>query len=127
MVDIDEEFVNLCKVYLPEWSDCSDIIGSSGGSCFDDERAKVYFEDAFKYFIDKYGDNSTWSEEDEEELFDVIIMDACDPTDEFVDKLYKSSLCVLTKSLIHLLCCLKILIFLCFRDRSGLSGHFIMH
>mmetsp|Transcript_21615 Transcript_21615/g.45472 ORF Transcript_21615/g.45472 Transcript_21615/m.45472 type:complete len:739 (-) Transcript_21615:48-2264(-) len=94
MVDIDEEFVNLCKVYLPEWSDCSDLVGSSGGSCFDDKRAKVHFEDAFKYFIDRYGGNSTWSEQDDEELFDVIIMDACDPTDEFVDKLYKSSLFV---------------------------------
>ncbi len=92
MVDIDEEFINLCRVHIPEWSDCSDLVGSSGGSCFDDERARVYFQDAFKYFIDRFGDENTRDGKPEEkELFDVIIMDACDPMNEFVENLFKNS------------------------------------
>jgi len=92
MVDIDEEFINLCRAHIPEWSDCSDLIGSSGGSCFDDERARVYFQDAFKYFIDRFGDESERNGKPEkEELFDVIIMDACDPMNEFVENLFKNS------------------------------------
>ena len=91
MIDIDGEFVNLCREYLPEWSDCSDLVESAVDSCFDDERASVYFEDAFSWFIDRFGDHDRDSAK-KEELFDVVIMDALDPNDEFVEKLYKNSL-----------------------------------
>ena len=95
MVDIDGRLVELCREYLPEWSDCSDLIRSDADSCFDDSRAIVEFKDAFGWFIDSYG-----GEEMKEEKFDVIIMDALDPDDfiaivgslyndnQFVDSLF---------------------------------------
>ena len=85
MVEIDEEEVDICEEYLPEWSDCSDF--SEEESCFDDERATVIFADAFGWFIDRYS-----NEETGEEKFDAIVMDALDP-DKFVSivgSLYKS-------------------------------------
>ncbi len=88
MVEIDEELVDLCRDHLPEWSDCTDIAGSDGDSCFDDSRASAAFEDAFKWFMDSFG-----KDEIEEEKFDIIIMDALDP-DQFVDivgNLYKNN------------------------------------
>jgi len=90
MVEIDEMMVNVSREYLPEWSDCSNLLGSAD-SCFDDPRASVYYEDAIQWFIDRYGGNSTVAEE---ELIDVIIMDALDPTSfvEFSDLLYDSEL-----------------------------------
>lgn len=74
MVDIDEIMVNVSRQYLPEWSDCSDLLLDAVAveSCFDDSRATVYFEDAIQWFIDRYGSSS----EKKDELFDVIIMDA---------------------------------------------------
>ena len=88
MCEIDEELVDLCREYLPEWSDCSDIDGSDADSCFDDSRANVVFEDAFKYFIDSFGE-----EGNKQDKFDVIYMDALDP-DRFVvivGNLYKDN------------------------------------
>ena len=99
MIEIDEELTCLSREYLPEWSDCSDILviheRSSGDgeemsslvSCFDDPRATVHFEDAFGYFMENFGDededDEDYDEDDEkgEELFDAIIMDALDPDD----------------------------------------------
>ncbi len=91
MVDIDGEFVQLCRKYLPEWSDCSDLVGSTSRSCFDDDRASVYFEDAFQWFIDRFAEVKRYDVSEDEDPFDVIIMDACDPTNEFVTKLYVDS------------------------------------
>mmetsp|Transcript_23708 Transcript_23708/g.49677 ORF Transcript_23708/g.49677 Transcript_23708/m.49677 type:complete len:649 (+) Transcript_23708:119-2065(+) len=90
MIDIDGEFVQLCRKYLPEWSDCSDLVGSTAPSCFDDDRARVYFEDAFQWFIDRFAAGKRHADP-EEDFFDVIIMDACDPTNDFVTKLYVDS------------------------------------
>jgi len=88
MVEIDEELVEMCDEFMPEWSDCSDIAGSDADSCFDDSRAAVEFEDAFKWFIDRFEDH-----ESTEEKFDVIIMDALDPDElvEIVGSLYKNN------------------------------------
>jgi len=72
MVEIDEIMVNVSRQFLPEWSDCSNIQGSTG-SCFDDPRAQVYYEDAIAWFITRFGKNA---KVDPAERFDVIIMDA---------------------------------------------------
>ena len=74
ILEIDEELVQLCAEYMPEWSDCSDIEGSDATSCFDDSRARLTFVDAFKWMIDNFNDNAAG--EGKEEKFDVIIMDA---------------------------------------------------
>lgn len=70
MIEIDEEMVKLSKEYLPFWSDCSHLVGSTN-NCFDDSRVDVFFEDAFQWFIDRFNDNGL-----SDERFDVIIMDA---------------------------------------------------
>lgn len=116
MIEIDGKLTNVSRTFLPEWSDCSDILvvgseseeeatSTSTLSCFDDPRATVYFEDAFGFFMDEFGgeindddgiggtkNGGTTADDDDdgEELFDVIIMDALDPDDfgDFVDKLY---------------------------------------
>ena len=71
MIDIDEAIVEASKLYLPDWNDCSNLVGSSR-YCMDDPRATIFNEDAFKWFIDRFGDNPT----EKEPLFDVIILDA---------------------------------------------------
>jgi len=76
MVEIDGELVDMCREYLPEYSDCSDIEGSDADSCFDDSRAEVTFEDAFAWFMDNFVEADSVKKED---TFDVIIMDALDP------------------------------------------------
>jgi len=78
MVEIDGELVEMCREHLPEWSDCTDLVGSED-SCFDDSRASVIFEDAFAWFIDNFGNG-----ENNREKLDLIIMDALDP-DKFVE------------------------------------------
>jgi S-adenosylmethionine decarboxylase proenzyme len=72
MVEIDVEMVAASKKHLPQWNNCSDLTGSVG-SCFDDPRAEVYFEDAVGWFINRYSDNDKIDAMDK---FDVIIMDA---------------------------------------------------
>lgn len=57
MIDIDREFVNLCKKYLRKWHQGS----------FRDSRVKLIYGDAFKY-LKKIKDR-----------FDVIITDISDP------------------------------------------------
>lgn len=75
ILEIDEELVQICAEYMPEWSDCSDIEGIDAKSCFEDSRARVLYVDAFKWFIDTFGK----AEQGTEKEFDVIIMDALDP------------------------------------------------
>jgi spermidine synthase len=68
MVDIDEEFVNVCKMYLPTFHEDS----------FNDERAEVLYED-----INKYIDET-------KEKFDVVIGDLVDLSYDEENKIYKS-------------------------------------
>ena len=108
MIEIDEGLTNISREYIPEWSDCWDILDDEGrsssdtvttksDSCFDNPRATVHFQDAFAYFLDEFGEEDSdddakeyTEDEEDEELFDSIIMDALDPDDFgiFVDKLY---------------------------------------
>jgi spermidine synthase len=60
MVDIDEEFVNLCKKYLKDWHQGS----------FDDKRLELIFADA-KEYIRKM-----------KSFFDVVIADISDPLEK---------------------------------------------
>ncbi|EEG77029.1 polyamine aminopropyltransferase [Dethiobacter alkaliphilus] len=60
MVDIDQEVVELCKEYLPEWSQ----------GAFKNPKVEVRFMDARKYL------------EDTAETFDVIYMDLPEPLDD---------------------------------------------
>jgi spermidine synthase len=73
MIEIDELMVNASKRYLPEWNNCSSLEGSTADNCFDDERTRLFFEDAFQWFKDRFGERIP---ENTNELFDVIIMDA---------------------------------------------------
>jgi S-adenosylmethionine decarboxylase proenzyme len=72
MIEIDGAMVKASRQYLPEWSDCSDLVISTD-SCFDDARADVYFEDASGWFLSRFADQDKINEADK---FDVIIMDA---------------------------------------------------
>ena len=77
MVDIDEQLVKLCEVYMPEWQ----------RGAFYDERAEIIYADARSYV------------ENTEETFDVIISDLTEPieggpsvmlfTEEFYRKVYE--------------------------------------
>lgn len=69
MIEIDETMVNVSREFLPEWSDCSDLVGSSDW-CRDDPRARMYYEDAYAWFINRYAQDL------DKESLDVIIMDA---------------------------------------------------
>mmetsp|Transcript_937 Transcript_937/g.1444 ORF Transcript_937/g.1444 Transcript_937/m.1444 type:complete len:866 (+) Transcript_937:187-2784(+) len=88
MIEIDEEMVITSREYLPEWSDCSDLIGSAKW-CGDDERADIFYEDALAWFIDRFSEGGKYASEDHPK-FDVIIMDALDPQDDisFAELLY---------------------------------------
>lgn len=70
MIEIDKVVVSVSKKYIPEWSDCSDLEGSTAW-CVDDPRANVFYEDASAWFMDRYLRN-----ERPEKAFDAIIMDA---------------------------------------------------
>jgi len=69
------------RQHLPDWNDCSDIVGSTR-SCFDDPRADFRYEDALAWFVDRFSDNmrdpasGLFDPDIEKEKFDVIIMDA---------------------------------------------------
>ena len=91
MIEVDKIMVESSKKYLPSWSDCSDIIGSTP-SCFNDERLQILYENAFAWFINngKGGIEKKIEEEnsscvdkiietEEKEIFDVIVMEALDP------------------------------------------------
>ncbi|KAL7562643.1 hypothetical protein ACA910_015384 [Epithemia clementina (nom. ined.)] len=110
MVEIDDQFVELVSEYLPEWNDCGDLdeeeddndedyenedlhYGREYVSCFDNPRAEIHFENAVTWFIDRYANKEAIKEEDK---FDVIIMDALDPSSsvEFSDILYSDEVFV---------------------------------
>ena len=77
ILELDEGLVGICSIHMPEWSDCSDLEGSDDASCFGDSRAKMLYVDAFRWFVDTFGNGGGG---DGEEKFDVIIMDALDPS-----------------------------------------------
>lgn len=60
MVDIDGEFVDLCKVHLPEWH----------RGAFEDPRTEVLIDDARKFVFET------------DETFDVVISDLTEPLEE---------------------------------------------
>ena len=72
MIEIDEDFVDICREHLPEWSSCQDIEGSRVASCFDDPRTTMQYEDAVAWFITRYSDENVSAASH----FDVIIMDS---------------------------------------------------
>ena len=75
MIEIDEEMVSFSRKYLPDWSDCSDLIGSTDW-CGDDKRADLIYEDGAAWFNNRFSDEKIDSDEYKEEPFDVLIMDA---------------------------------------------------
>ena len=79
MIEIDEDVVELSREYLKEWSDCSDLVGSSN-TCFEDPRAEVRYEDAMQYFISAFPSNEAVG--GSVDKFDVIVMDSLDPNVE---------------------------------------------
>ncbi len=60
MVDLDEEVVNASRRYLKEWHQ----------GCFDDQRVRVYHEDARRFIAER------------EEVFDAVILDLPEPAEE---------------------------------------------
>ncbi len=60
MVDIDGELVDVCKKYMPEWSQ----------GAFEDERSEIIIGDARKYVFET------------DEKFDVVISDLTEPVEE---------------------------------------------
>lgn len=72
MIEIDEKMVKVCREFLPEWSDCSNLVGSAP-SCFDDPRAEVIYTDAIAWFIENFRDADKI---DDTQRYDVIIVDA---------------------------------------------------
>jgi S-adenosylmethionine/arginine decarboxylase-like enzyme len=73
MIDIDSMIVEISKEFLPGWNNCSNLVGRAD-SCFEDVKARVYLEDAFKWFKDRFLEGGEL--EGTEDPFDVIIMDA---------------------------------------------------
>lgn len=90
MIEIDEKMVQVSKEYIPDWNTCSDITGSAQW-CGDDIRADMRYEDGLAWFHNRFSNNrKTYSEEYNEDPFDIVIMDALDPHDDisFADNLY---------------------------------------
>ena len=71
-VKMIEMMVQVSREFLPDWNNCSDLVGSTEW-CGDDERAEMHYGDAFGWFNDRF---ATGVEEKTEEKFDVLIMDA---------------------------------------------------
>lgn len=70
MIEIDEEMVNVSREHIPEWSDCSDLVGSASW-CIKDPRATEFYEDALQWFMDRYADDAPPNKP-----LDIIILDA---------------------------------------------------
>jgi spermidine synthase len=71
MIAIDKKDANVSRERLPEWGDCSDLMGSAS-LCVHDPRATIYYEDPFAWFMNRYGDGG----KSNTETMDAIIMDA---------------------------------------------------
>ena len=70
LIEIDEKIVNVSKVHMPEWSDCSDLTGSASW-CIEDPRTRLYHEDALTWFVERYS-----SVEKSADPMDVVILNA---------------------------------------------------
>ena len=69
MIEIDKMMMDVSREYLPEWADCSDLVGSASW-CPEDRRSTIYNEDALGWFMSRYTGDA------KDKLFDIIIMDA---------------------------------------------------
>jgi spermidine synthase len=85
MIDIDGEFIDIARKYLPKMNDCSDLVGRAA-NCFDDEAVMLVLENGIKYFLDLQGPEQL----NKPKPFDVVIVDALDPEEnlEFVKDFY---------------------------------------
>lgn len=72
VVEHDHGLLNVARQYLPDWSDCSNLIGRVD-SCFDDPRITVHCRNVVTWFMEMFGANATVTESDR---FDVLIVDA---------------------------------------------------
>ena len=86
MIEIDADMVQAARDFLPALNHCGDF--GTHESCFDDDRTDLLCEDAFGWFMQRFGEKKTIHGE---EKFDLIIMDALDPEDkvDFAIGLYK--------------------------------------
>lgn len=79
MIELDEELANLSRRYIPEWSDCSDIMSENDEiddyygdgsdemlSCFDHPRTTMHYQDAFAFFLDEFGHDDTDDDDDDD-------------------------------------------------------------
>jgi spermidine synthase len=86
MIEIDAAMVQAARDFLPALNNCADF--GTHDSCFEDDRTDLLCEDAFGWFMQRFGEKKTVQGE---ETFDLIIMDALDPEDkvDFAIGLYK--------------------------------------
>jgi len=93
MIEMDEELVALSREFLPQMSDCSDLVGRAA-NCFDDDLVTLVHTDGRQWFVDRFGTSvnndttTTTTDTDNEhtppQKFDVVIVDALDPEDDSV-------------------------------------------
>jgi spermidine synthase len=79
MIEIDQEMVKVAQQYLPDFSNCSDFLDRAA-NCFEDPLVDIRYEDATKWFMDRYGPNPT--KDPLAAPIDVILLDALDPEEE---------------------------------------------
>ena len=72
-VKMIEMMVQVSREFLPDWNNCSELVGSTEW-CGDDERAEMHYVDGFGWFNDRFATGV--EEKSEEKKFDVLIMDA---------------------------------------------------
>mmetsp|Transcript_9388 Transcript_9388/g.20809 ORF Transcript_9388/g.20809 Transcript_9388/m.20809 type:complete len:836 (-) Transcript_9388:139-2646(-) len=77
VLEKDEEFVQIAREHLKQNNDCSNQVGAVP-VCFDDPRADIRYVDAIPYFKNSFDLDQGQIAEDEK--FDVVIIDAEDPT-----------------------------------------------
>jgi len=90
MIELDQMMIDVCKKYLPLYSDCGHIANSTK-SCFDDPRVELLISDAHDWFLEHYGPNDDDDDDDSGRfLFDVVLIDVLDPEEagSLSDKLY---------------------------------------
>lgn len=86
MIEIDYELVKLARAFLPDFSNCTELVGRSA-SCFEDDLVTTHFQDGRQWFMDRFGPSPTITDEPE---FDVLLVDALDPEEptQISDGLY---------------------------------------
>ena len=71
MVEIDEEVIQIVKQYMPDLSDCTDLLDRAN-DCFADPATHLIIQDAQVYFQQQHDQGIT-------DQFDVVIVDALEP------------------------------------------------